>query len=68
MVGTRLLFTGNLTGQPSMTGRPYRVAVTLQNTDVMMNSTFWIGLEPALTAPMLSHADRSIAHLLGVRF
>jgi CDP-6-deoxy-D-xylo-4-hexulose-3-dehydrase len=68
MVGTRLLFAGNLTRQPSMMGRPYRVASTLQNTDVVMENTFWIGVQPALTEPMLAHAADSIARFLGVRF
>jgi CDP-6-deoxy-D-xylo-4-hexulose-3-dehydrase len=67
-VGTRLLFAGNLTRQPSMMGRPYRVASTLQNTDVVMEKTFWIGVQPALTEPMLAHAADSIASFLGVRF
>jgi CDP-6-deoxy-D-xylo-4-hexulose-3-dehydrase len=67
-VGTRLLFAGNLTRQPSMMGRPYRVASTLQNTDVVMENTFWIGVQPALTEPMLVHSADSIARFLGVRF
>ena len=67
-VGTRLLFAGNLTRQPSMMGRSYRVASTLQNTDVVMENTFWIGVQPALTEPMLAHAADSIARFLGVRF
>jgi len=67
-VGTRLLFAGNLTRQPSMMGRTYRLASTLQNTDVIMENTFWIGVQPALTKPMLAHAADSIARFLGVRF
>jgi CDP-6-deoxy-D-xylo-4-hexulose-3-dehydrase len=51
-----------------MMGRPYRVATTLQNTDVVMENTFWIGVQPALTEPMLAHAADSIARFLGVRF
>lgn len=67
-IGTRLLFAGNLTRQPSMKGRPYRVASTLHNTDVIMKNTFWIGVQPALTEPMLAYAADSIARFLGVRF
>ena len=67
-IGTRLLFAGNLTRQPSMKGRPYRVASTLNNTDVIMKNTFWIGVQPALTEPMLAYAADSIARFLGVRF
>jgi CDP-6-deoxy-D-xylo-4-hexulose-3-dehydrase len=67
-VGTRLLFAGNLTRQPSMIGRNYRVASTLKNTDLVMENTFWIGVQPALTDPMLAYAAESIARFLGVRF
>jgi len=67
-VGTRLLFAGNLTRQPSMIGRSYRVAGELTNTDIVMSNTFWIGVQPALTEPMLAHAANSIARFLGVRF
>jgi CDP-6-deoxy-D-xylo-4-hexulose-3-dehydrase len=67
-VGTRLLFAGNLTRQPSMIGRSYRVASNLVNTDIVMAQTFWIGVQPALTESMMTHAADSIAQYLGVRF
>src|SRR5690606_35680201 len=47
-VGTRLLFAGNLTRQPYMVGRNYRVSGSLRHTDTVMNDTFWIGVQPAL--------------------
>jgi CDP-6-deoxy-D-xylo-4-hexulose-3-dehydrase len=64
-VGTRLLFAGNLTRQPSMAGRNYRVSGDLTNTDIVMNDTFWIGVQPALTQAMLDHAVSSIVAGLG---
>jgi len=67
-VGTRLLFAGNLTRQPSMIGRSYRVASSLVNTDIVMAQTFWIGVQPALTESMMEYAAESIAQYLGVRF
>ena len=42
-IGTRLLFAGNLTRQPYMANRQYRIANTLTNADHIMNQTFWLG-------------------------
>ncbi len=67
-VGTRLLFAGNLTRQPYMMGRVYRVSGELSNTDIVMNNTFWIGVQPALTQQMLDYSSNKIAQYLGVRF
>lgn len=67
-VGTRLLFAGNLTRQPYMVDSKYRVSGELTNTDNAMNNTFWIGVQPALTAEMLEFAARKIESYLGVNF
>ena len=64
-IGTRLLFAGNLTRQPSMIGRNFRVSGDLTNTDVVMNQTFWIGLQPALTREMLGFTANKIREYLG---
>jgi len=52
-IGTRLLFAGNLTRQPYFAGRQYRVAGDLTRTDYVMNRTFWIGVYPGNSEPML---------------
>jgi len=65
-VGTRLLFAGNLTRQPYMAGTKYRVSGDLTNTDNVMNNTFWIGVQPALTEEMLEFAARKIENYLGL--
>jgi CDP-6-deoxy-D-xylo-4-hexulose-3-dehydrase len=67
-VGTRLLFAGNLTRQPYMLGRNFRVSGSLENTDRVMNQTFWIGLQPALTEEMLDYSAGQIERYLGVNF
>ena len=67
-VGTRLLFAGNLTRQPYMQGQNFRVSGTLENTDRVMNQTFWIGVQPALTRDMLEYAAAKIESYLGVNF
>jgi CDP-6-deoxy-D-xylo-4-hexulose-3-dehydrase len=67
-VGTRLLFAGNLTRQPYMLGRNFRVVGELTNTDVVMNNTFWIGVQPALTKDMMQFAVSKIEAFLGINF
>ena len=67
-VGTRLLFAGNLTRQPYMLGRNFRVVGELTNTDVVMNNTFWIGVQPALTKDMMQFAVSKIEAYLGINF
>jgi len=60
-IGTRLLFAGNLTRQPYFRGRPHRISGTLENTDIVMARTFWIGVYPGLSAEMLNFsADKII--------
>ena len=67
-IGTRLLFAGNLTRQPYMIGANYRVSGDLTNTDNVMNNTFWIGVQPALTREMLEFVASKIESYLGVNF
>ena len=67
-VGTRLLFAGNLTRQPYMLGRNFRVVGDLTNTDNVMNNTFWIGVQPALTKDMMQFAVSKIEAYLGINF
>ena len=67
-VGTRLLFAGNLTRQPYMVGRNFRVSGGLTNTDIVMNNTFWIGVQPALEEEMLNYAATKIENFLGIGF
>jgi CDP-6-deoxy-D-xylo-4-hexulose-3-dehydrase len=67
-VGTRLLFAGNLTRQPYMKGRNFRVSGELSNTDIVMKDTFWIGVQPALSEKMLDFAASKIAQYIGMEF
>jgi CDP-6-deoxy-D-xylo-4-hexulose-3-dehydrase len=67
-VGTRLLFAGNLTRQPYMAGRNFRVSGELASTDTVMNNTFWVGVYPGLEHDHLDFAVEKIETFLGVRF
>ena len=67
-VGTRLLFAGNLTRQPYMKDKTYRVSGDLTQTDNVMNNTFWIGVQPALSRDHLDHSIKCIEQFLGISF
>ena len=63
-VQTRLLFSGNLLRHPCFdelrdTDR-YRVAGTLENTDFIMNNSFWVGVYPGMTDEMVDYMAKII--------
>lgn len=66
-VGTRLLFAGNLTRQPYFHGRPHRVSGTLENTDLIMSRTFWVGIYPGLSSEMLDFSADKIIEFLSAK-
>ena len=68
-VQTRMLFAGNLTKHPCFdqmraTGKGYRIAGSLENTDRIMKDTFWIGVYPGMTDEMLSAMADAIKEAL----
>ena len=67
-IGTRLLFAGNLTRQPYMKGRNFRISGELTNTDTVMNDTFWIGVYPGLSREMLDFVVSKLEAFFGVNF
>ena len=66
-IATRLLFGGNLLRQPAFIDTPRRVVGELTNTDIVMNDTFWIGVWPGLTLPMLDYVIETLHKILGQR-
>jgi CDP-6-deoxy-D-xylo-4-hexulose-3-dehydrase len=67
-IGTRLLFAGNLTKQPYMAGKNFRVSGDLTNTDIVMNQTFWLGTFPGLNRPELDFMVEKLEEFFGVSF
>jgi CDP-6-deoxy-D-xylo-4-hexulose-3-dehydrase len=52
-IETRLVFGGNILRQPGFLRIPRRVHGELKGTDTIMSQTFFIGVYPGLTQPML---------------
>jgi CDP-6-deoxy-D-xylo-4-hexulose-3-dehydrase len=67
-IGTRLLFAGNLTRQPYMVDAEYRLSGDLTHTDNVMNNTFWIGVQPALTKDHLDFVVNKLEEFFGLNF
>jgi CDP-6-deoxy-D-xylo-4-hexulose-3-dehydrase len=61
MVGTRLLFAGNLTKQPAFRNVEYRVHGTLAHTDKIMRDSFWLGVWPGIDAARLDYMTDMLA-------
>lgn len=63
-VQTRMLFSGNLIKHPcfdSIRGTDaYRVVGELQNTETIMNNTFWVGVYPGMTDEMIDYMAKTI--------
>ena len=59
-VQTRMLFSGNLIKQPCFDEmrklkQGYRAPVSLQVTDQVMERSFWVGVYPGMTEPMIDY-------------
>lgn len=70
-VQTRMLFAGNLIKHPCFdemrkTGEGYRVVGTLENTDRIMNDTFWVGVYPGMNDEMIDYMADIIREALEV--
>lgn len=63
-IGTRLMFAGNILKQPAYRHIDFRIVGDLTNTDIVMARTFWVGLYPGLTSPMLDYVADSITELM----
>lgn len=68
-IQTRMLFAGNLVKHPCFdqmraSGTGYRVIGDLHNTDIIMNSTFWVGVYPGMTDAKIDYMAQIIRESL----
>ena len=66
-IGTRQLFGGNLLRQPAYTGIEHRAPGGLDESDLMMNGAFWIGVYPGLSEAMLDYVIETFGRFFRVR-
>ena len=63
-IQTRLLFSGNLIKHPCFDQirdtESYRVIGNLENTDFVMNNSFWVGVYPGMTNGMIDYMTKII--------
>ncbi|HZN77566.1 MAG TPA: lipopolysaccharide biosynthesis protein RfbH [Micromonosporaceae bacterium] len=66
-IRTRLLFSGNLTRHPAYQDVDFRVVGSLENSDVIVGNTFWIGVYPGVTDEMTDYVGRTIRDFVAQR-
>ncbi len=63
-IQTRLLFSGNLVKHPCFdeirNTNAYRIIGDLENTNNIMNNTFWVGVYPGMTEEMIEYIGQTI--------
>ena len=68
-VQTRLLFSGNIIKQPCFNEirgtDAYRVVGNLENSDFVVNNTFWVGVYPVMTDTMIDYMAQVIKEAVG---
>lgn len=70
-IQTRMLFAGNLTKHPCFDqmrkeSRGYRIVGNLDNTNRIMQDTFWVGVYPGMTDEMIDYMVATIRASLNV--
>ena len=63
-IGTRLLFSGNVTKQPYMLDKKYIIHKDLKNTDKVMNDSFWLGVYPGLEKKHLDYIYSAVQEFI----
>jgi CDP-6-deoxy-D-xylo-4-hexulose-3-dehydrase len=64
LIETRNLFAGNMAKQPAFVNKNWRIADNLDNTDFIMNNTFFLGTYPGLTKEMFDYSEGILAEFI----
>lgn len=59
-IETRNLFAGNITRQPAFQNKEFRIAGNLNNSDCIMNNSFFLGTYPGLKTKNLSYIEEVV--------
>lgn len=65
LIETRNLFAGNMIKQPAFVNKNFRIADNLNNTDIIMDDTFFLGTYPGLTEEMFVYVEEVLAQFIG---
>jgi CDP-6-deoxy-D-xylo-4-hexulose-3-dehydrase len=66
-IATRLLFGGNLTHQPAYADIDFRTVGALENSDAVMERSFWIGVYPGISDEMVEFVVAEFERFVGGR-
>lgn len=60
LIETRNLFAGNMVRQPAFINKNFKVAEHLENSDCIMNNTFFLGTYPGNNSEKLNYIEKSL--------
>ena len=63
-IATRMLFGGNLLKQPANENIKFRAIGNLENSDLVTNNLFWIGVYPGIDSDMMYYIKRILSNFL----
>lgn len=67
LIETRNLFAGNITKQPGFLNQKWLIADNLNNTDTVMNNTFFLGTYPGLTNEMFQYSEYILGKFIDLK-
>ena len=68
LIGTRLLFGGNITKQPAYENINFKTNGDLQNSSIITDNLFWLGVYPGLTFEMLDYITNKTAEFFAKKW